>query len=112
MSYMLHHAIIVTSWDGFRMMAAAKKLNEIGLSFLGPSAEAVNGYRTLLVPPDGSKDGWDASEIGNQRRDEFIAWLDSQRYEDGSTPMEWVEVSYGGDDRAAKVERHAWGRKR
>lgn len=58
----------------------------------------VNGVRSFFVAPDGSKEGWDTSDIGDARRAEFVRWLEAQRYEDCSSPLNWVEVQYGDDE--------------
>lgn len=108
MGYIRHNAIVVTSWDGGHMDVAAEEAKKLGLQVLGPSEEATNGYRSLLVCPDGSKEGWEESNAGDANRAEFCKWMDEHRFEDGSTCLEWVEISYGSDDREAAVERHAW----
>ena len=63
----------------------------------------VNGSRSFLVAPDGSKEGWLESATGDAMRSEFVAYLRSLAYEDGSTPLSWVELSYGGDDDEVQV---------
>lgn len=55
----------------------------------------VNGYHTFILVPDGSKEGWPESDAGDQFRAEFISFLDSFAYEDGSSNISWVEVAYG-----------------
>jgi hypothetical protein len=106
--YIRHNAIVVTSWDETLIEAAACRARNIGLTVLGPSAKATNNYRTLLVCPDGSKEGWEESDQGDERRATFRDWLNEQRYEDGSTSLHWVEIAYGSDDSDATVEAHAW----
>lgn len=108
MGYMRHNAIIVTSWGDKAITEAAKHAKELGLQVLGPSDEAVNSYRSLLICPDGSKEGWPESEQGERRRAAFRGWLNAQRYEDGSTSLEWVESVYGSDDSTAAIADHAW----
>jgi len=108
MGYIKHNAIIVTSWKDTAILEAAKQAKTFGLTILGPGEEAVNDYRTLLVCPDGSEEGWDESNRGDQRRELFREWLDAQAYEDGSTALEWVEVVYGSDDAEATIVANAW----
>lgn len=110
MGYIRHNAIVVTSWSAAAIDAAASRAREIGLTVLGPSESVVNGYRTLLVCPDGSKEGWEDSNLGDKRRDAFSSWLYSHRHSDESSPFEWVEIHYGSDDGLANVERHAWSK--
>lgn len=114
MGVMCHHAIVVTCGYGNHAQQAHDKAVEIfgqtGVSNL--SAELVNGNQSFCVWPDGSKEGWSESADGDARRESFVSWLDRQRYEDGSTPLKWVEVAFGegceggSGDTGAEVVRH------
>lgn len=108
MGYIKHDSIIVTSWDGDAINDAAQKARDLGLRIIGPSDEAYNGYRTLLVCPDGSEEGWTESDDGDRKRAEFIKYLNSIRHADNSSPLEWVALAYGSDDWGAKITAHAW----
>ena len=108
MGCMRHNAIVITSWNRESIEAAANKTRELGLQVLGPSDEVTNGYSSMLVCPDGSKEGWEESDQGDQRRADFREWLRLQAYEDGSTNLHWVEIAYSGDDDGATIEAHAW----
>ena len=108
MGYIRHNAIVVTSWNTDAIEAAACRARNIGLTVIGPSAALINGYRTLLVCPDGSKEGWEESDHGDKSRADFRDWMNQQRYGDGSTNLHWVEVAYGSDDANATIEAHAW----
>lgn len=103
MGYVRHNAIVVTSYDESLLNAAAQKAHDLGMIFMGPSAEGVNCYRSLLVCPDGSKEGWHDSDDGDERRKAFREWLDNRRFSDGSSCLEWVEVAYGNDGPEAEV---------
>ena len=59
------------------------------------TAALMNGKETVFLAPDGSKKGWAAAKQGAALRDCFITLLNSFRYEDGSSNIEWVEVGYG-----------------
>jgi hypothetical protein len=108
MGYMRHHAIIVTNWnseesphpmkDTPTIEDAHRQAQECGLVTSPISPPATNGYRTFLVFPDGSKEGWETSDEGDAARDAFVAWLEKSRYDDGSTPFDWAEVQYGDED--------------
>jgi hypothetical protein len=71
------------------------------------SEPAMNGYQSFFIPPDGSKEGWTDSDVGDQRRASFILRLDELRYEDGSNVLNWVEVQYGDDNRETIVTAHS-----
>lgn len=110
MGYVKHHAIVVSSWDDRLLTRAHAKAVELRCSVTPIVKGAVNGEQSFLIAPDGSKEGWDHSTIGDAQRDAFVQWADDQRHDDGSTSLAWVEVAFGSDDRDASVTRHAWGR--
>jgi hypothetical protein len=72
-----------------------------------PTPPAMNNERSFLVAWDGSQEGWEESDRGDACRAAFIAWLREQEYGDGSSPLDWIEVQYGGDDGEAIVLDHA-----
>lgn len=108
MGYIRHNAIIVTTWNAELATATAAEARALGLSVLGPSEEAIDGYRSVVIVPDGSKEGWGDSDLGDERRAALKGWLQSQRYDDGSSPLEWVEVAYGSDDCEASIVDTEW----
>lgn len=118
MGIISHHAIVVTGtyedWAERAHKMACSIFPAAQVSQLSPVV--VNGTRSFCVFPDGSKEGWEASTRGDEERDTFIRWLVAQRYDDGSSPLCWAEVNYGecvrGDFNGAKVDRHAWQRRK
>lgn len=108
MGHIRHNAIVITSWDEKLITKAAEVAEGLGLQVLGPSDEVMNGYRSALICPDGSKEGWGESDRGDERRGEFREWLDKQRYADGSSALEWAEVAYGNDDGEVEVIASTW----
>ena len=77
MGYMRHHMIVVTSWDKKLIWEAHMKACEIFFqpSHVGNSVgvtpimtSPVNHYYTFFVPPDGSKEGWNDSDDGDENR--------------------------------------------
>ncbi len=116
MGYMRHHAIVVTSWKQELLEQAHAKATELGqrnpevppkrlwqVSEITP--ESTNCYRSFLVAPDGSKEGWDTSDAADAARAEFVQWLDEQRYEDRSTALDWVVVQFGDENRETRIIR-------
>lgn len=105
MGYMRHHAVVVTTYRDDLMSAAHAKAVEIFNADMvtGVTPAMMNGWRSFLVAPDGSKEGWTLSDECDERRSQFIAWLKQQAYDDGSSSLQWVEVQFGDDMQEAKV---------
>jgi hypothetical protein len=103
MGYLRNHAIIVTSENQYKIRDAHAAAVELELQVLGPSEEVVNRCASILICPDGSKEGWPESDRGDARRKAFIDWLESQRYDDKSSSLSWVEVAYDYSELPAKV---------
>lgn len=101
MGYIAHHAMIVTSYDVDLIEKAHTYAESLGLWPSEIFRSQVNLYYTFLIPPDGSKEGWPASDDGNDRRERMREFLKAD------SSMEWVEVRYGGDepDRASIEHR-------
>ncbi len=108
MGHIVHHAIVVTSWDEKQIEAAIGEAVKLGCRATSIAGHMVNGGGSFLVAPDGSKSGWPESDVGDAQRTAFIAWLVAQRYEDGSSSLCWVEIEYGSDDARAIVKRNEW----
>ena len=93
MSYIRHHAIVVTG-QGVEIVEAHKTACGI-FKFVSPLLDSyTNGYQSFFIPPDGSKEHWGESVNGNQRRELFINAIEKYRYDDKSHPLNVVEVHY------------------
>jgi hypothetical protein len=109
MSIIRHNAIVVSSWNESLLAEAhAAASNAVPGLVSEIISHRVNLGGSFLVAPDGSKEGWNDSDDGDKQRDAFIAWLEANRHDDGSTSLSWAEIAYSGDDRSAVVTRHAW----
>lgn len=100
MGYMRHHAIVVTGWDPEVVRCARELATTIfnGHGITEVVGSLVNGYYTFLVPPDGSKEGWDDSVEGDARRAKFIEGVEQQ-----FAYLDWAEVQYGDDNLETKI---------
>lgn len=103
MGYVAHHAIVATTYAIKNARDLAKFARSVGAEAL-TGKERVNGYVSVCITPDGSKEGWNSSSDGDVARSKIIEWM---RTED---QYEWVEVRYGDDDGRARIERDAWER--
>lgn len=95
MGYFRHHAIVVTSSGDHLDHAHAEAVRTFEgttASVTAPTSAAMNGYRSFLVAPDGSKEGLGESDRAEAAREQFVAWLREH------SMTSWVEVSFGGDD--------------
>ena len=103
MGYMCHHAIVVTSWNESMIRKARRKAGALGMTCSPVGPPTTNMYRSFLIAPDGSKEGWGDSDRGDERRAKMVQWMNAQAYDDGSSALAWVVVQYGDDDMETKV---------
>ena len=116
MGHIKHHAIVVTSWQNEHLEEARQKAIEIfeknfeNEPYEKPYAKKLiseitegltNGINSFFIAPDGSKEGWETSNNGNNARKEFLDWL--QNEEDNY--CDYVEISFGGDEHKTKIIR-------
>lgn len=97
MGTVVHAAMIVTSWKDEAIEAAACRARNLGLTVLGPSAEMINGYRSILVVSSGSKEGWEDQIEHDARLSALRDWIGTQAYGDGSNNLEFAQVEYGNE---------------
>lgn len=101
MGMIRHHAIIVTTHSintMHKVLDAARGIfgddcGNVVADPLPPHGHRTNGYHTITVVPDGSKEFWPASDAGDARRARFIEFLQGLPAQ-GHYP-DWVEVCYG-----------------
>jgi hypothetical protein len=100
MSTYLNHAIVVTSRFAAVIAEAHKRcceLVEANPDHLGRPAFAItpltplgrNGVRSFMVAPDGSKEGWSESDLGDTLRKQIATIL-----HEFTAYLDWVEVEF------------------
>lgn len=98
MGIMHHNAVIATTFSDQKyrdVMRWIKRRSDIEQTlFLAGEGIANNEYTIVLIP-DGSKEGWEESDIGDALRQAFIERLQQDAFEDNSSPWRWIEVGYG-----------------
>jgi hypothetical protein len=108
MGYMRLHAIVVSgidfesaSYKREYLKQAHEKAREIfGEQVSALTPVATNGFQSFLIPPDGSKEGWDESDDGDKRRALFKTFL---RETHNASGLDWVEVQFGDDNAVTRI---------
>ncbi len=98
MGTIIHHAVVATTWNDetfAKILKWVKNLPAQERAMFLMSKPKMNGYATVILVPDGSKEGWAESDWGDQLRREFIHILELDKYGDGSSPWDWVEIEFG-----------------
>ncbi len=93
-----HNCIVATTWNPVkwaRVQAWINDLHERDQKLFTTAESWVNHHNTIVLVPDGSKEGWTESDEGDELRDRFIEQLKLDEYDDGSSPWAWVEVGFG-----------------
>ena len=101
MGYIVHHTIVVTCWKRDDIDLAHAEAVRLGMQVSAPVEGAINGDFSFFVAPDGSKEGWEDSTLGDGRRTKLKAWLRTS-----GIYCDWVEVAFGGDYNGAHVVEH------
>jgi hypothetical protein len=105
MGWIRHHGIVVTSRKAELLKEAHAMACTTFATVTSIVASPINGYATFFIAPDGSKEGWADSELGDKKRDAFVKWMDAQAYEDGSNALAWLEYEHDVDNGTACVTR-------
>lgn len=107
MGYIKHHAICVSSSDEKLIKKAHRKAKEIfGVQTGKLMHMPINVEYSFYIGPDGSKEGWDSSNKGDDKRDQFISWVNDQAFDDGSNSLSYAEIYFGEDNGKSEVTRH------
>lgn len=107
MGYTRHHAIVVSSWDVEKIKLANNKAKEICGSLVSDIIEGkINQVMSFFIAPDGSKEGWGESNLGDSLRGLFVDWINKQAYEDGSNSLGYAELFYADDNGQCEIVRH------
>ncbi len=98
MGTIFHDAIVVTAFRDKDIRAAYAMATSIGLDVSEPVASKMNGYRSILIAPDGSKEWWPDSDEGDRRRAQMIAWLETcHGNSEIDVFLQFAAVRYGSD---------------
>jgi len=105
MGYVRHVALVVTGHDYSDAIdrAHVEAVRICGERVTSLIRSPVNGYRSFMAAPDGSKLGWRESDEATEQREQLKSWMKLTRHEDGSGPLAWVEVQFGDDELDTRV---------
>ena len=92
MGMIVHHSIGVTG-DKVDMVLMYYQAVGLGLNPSGIINNRVEDSHSFFSAPDGSKDGWETSNLWDSRRNQFVRLLKE-------TNLHWVEVRFGPDTTA------------
>lgn len=107
MGYMRAHSIVVESFDDKLIREAHKEAKGIfGEACSCITSPQTNVRTAFFIAPDGSKEGWQESKDGDERRREFVDLLESMKHEDGSSSISYIEVMFGDDEGEAEIINH------
>jgi hypothetical protein len=105
MGYIRHHSIVITSTDEDKLQEVYNKAIDLFkkgqvTNIIGP---VINGYYSFFIGPDGSKEGWEDSDIGDKNREEIKKIINNYVYEDGSNFINYCEFFYGDDNKESNI---------
>jgi len=107
MGYIRHHAIVVTGCGSSVTLVQSKAWAIFGEDLVSPILpKQINGFESFFIQPDGSKEGWPESDLGDDQRMEFLNWIVGRNNKDGSNELSFVEVFYGDDEKQCGVVHH------
>jgi len=101
----VHTAVIVTSWNHKAISDAIKAAESLDLEVVGPSSGNINSYQTFMIPPSGLSLTSPTSEESSTKLQAFRAYLESAKYDDGSSCLEHVFITYGNDLKSLGKEK-------
>lgn len=111
MGYIRNETMVVSGWDAARVLRAHSAASAIfdshqnGRLVSGLTQHMSNGGAAFFIAPDGSKEGWNTSDVAATSRAEFIEWLKSD--ESKELYLDWALIVLGGDDHEFVVTQSA-----
>lgn len=116
MKNIIHHTIIVTVKD---LKLAEKIKSEIsflykknmeaknGFELISPIVPSlINNFYSFFICPDGSKEGYDLSDDGDNIRAKTILLLNAYKSKDEESGINYVELSYGNDNESPQILKY------
>jgi hypothetical protein len=108
-----HHSILITGHELKGMQEIRMKLLELikanveaanGSRMLSEITESlINNYYTIVLYPDGSKEGHETSEDGDILRKKMVEFLVNYNQTHATQPVNYIEFYFGADDGLAEI---------
>lgn len=103
MGLIQHHALVAITWDQKSFECIVAQINErTDCDQFLLNVTKINAYYTIIIPPDGSKEGWEESDAGDARRDWLLKIIAESEH---AGRWDWIEVEFGELDAAICRER-------
>lgn len=101
MGYIRDHTIVISSY-GEKIKLAHEKAEKIFPNIqVSPILKGmINGCESFYIAPDGSKEGWEESNEGDERRKKFVSYL-------VKNDVPFVELYFNDDQGEAKILNHS-----
>lgn len=112
MGILNHNAVIATTWSEEKFVEMQKwVVGQPNVVFFLSRWVDKTRTGTITLIPDGSKEEWIESKIGDDLRQKFIEQLEAAAFDDGSNSWDWVEVGFGeyGQKVLRGNNRNLWG---
>jgi len=114
MSQYKHHAILITTRDKKLIDELRIKVRDFflkgmqaktGINLVGDiTPSIIGGFYTLVIYPDGSKEGYETSVEADKIRAKIIETIKEMNSKKGCEEIRFAEVSYGSDSEPSAVE--------
>ncbi len=108
-----HHSIIVTVNDKATIEDLRKKINEVytknmeaknGFQLLSPTIPSlINNFFSFFIAPDGSKEGYDASDDADRVRKLVLEMLRNYKPKEDTVIVQFVELFYGDENEPSSI---------
>ena len=101
MGYIMDHTIVVVGGEKALRRARHAAIDAGCIVVSKVTGPGSNSTYSLLIGTDGSKEGWETSNEGDEARDKFVKWLKRN-----NTIDTWYEVEFP-EDSGPRITRSA-----
>lgn len=103
MGHIKHHTMSVVDYgypnSYIELKKARNKTIELGMTASDIVTSPVNEYHSFFVAPDGSKEGWNESLIGDKQREELVNFIRRE-----CPSLVFAEVAINVDGKEVDIE--------